>query len=154
MTSRARLFCGYTDNINETVSDINIWERFPYSSTGITKWRDEGKLNKIEVDGSITRFSWNGPPTWFKVDASCNVYKGSGPAVNRNIEFLWYKNGVQDGIVRGSYMNSSDSQVVSGSGMMYLETGDYVEPYIRNIENSDKILLKNCTFIFWEDSGY
>jgi len=154
MTSRARLYCGYDENVNETVSNVGIWERFPFSSTGITKYRDQGLINKVEVSESMTRFTWNGDPTWFKVEASCNVYKATGGEANRNIEMVWYKNGVKYGVIWGSHMNSSDSMIVSGSGMMYLETGDFVEPWIRNIENSDKILLKNCTFIFWEDSGY
>lgn len=154
MPRRARLYCGYEDNVNESTTLVNEWGRFPYPSTGLTVIRSEGP-HPIVIDPDMTRFTWTGDNgCYFRVEAVCNVYKGSGGNANRNIEFCWYKNSQKYGFVRGSHMNAQDSQIISGSGWMWLDPNDYIEPYIRNIENDDKILLKNCTFLIEESSGY
>lgn len=152
MHPRARLYCGYSDNTNETTSNQNIWEKFPYSSSGVTTWRNSGDFT---VDNSSTTFTLNRSiGGWFEVCAVCNIYKGTGGNASRNVELVWYKNGVESGFVRGSHMNNQDSNVVTGQGEMYLEPNDYIEPHIRNTENDDKILLKNCTFDIKEDCDW
>ena len=150
--TRGRLYCGYDANTNESTSLVNAWDVFPFPSTGYTVWRDTGHFT---IDGSRSKFTWTGMNnTWVYVDAVCNVYKGSGGNATRNIEVVWRLNGTDAGPVRGSHMNDHDSIIISGSGWFLLSNGDYIEPYIRNIENDDKILLKNCVFSMLEDSGW
>lgn len=155
MPRRARLFCGYDQNTNESATTgLNNWTDFSYPSSGISIWRQEGEP-VLEVLPNRVAFTWSGPPTWFKLDAICNVYKGSGGNTSINIEMCWFKNeDIPYGFIRGSHMNNQDSNIVSGSGWLLINTGDTIYPKIRNIENNDTVLLKNCTFTFWADEGY
>ena len=152
MVRRGRLYVSHDANVNETTALKDVWEKFPYPTNGYTEVRKEGDW-VCAIDSST--FTWNGKPCWHIVDATANIYRGSGVASqNRNCEFQWYKNGLAFGVARGSYFNNQDSQIMSGHGWMYLETGDSVSPWIRNTESDDKILIKNCCFTFYEDSGY
>ena len=124
----------------------------PYPSTGFSTFRQEGE--PFVISGTECSFTWNGKPTWFKLDCIVNVFKGTGGWPNRNIESVWYVNGVKSGIIRASHMSNQDDQILSGSGWVFLNNGDNLEPMVRNIENSDKILCKNFTVCLWEDDGY
>lgn len=147
----SRLYCGYDNNVTNLGLTQNIWQRFVYPSTGYTTYRN----NDFSIDGSLSKFTYTGESQkWFKVDAVCNIYKIGGGSVNRNIEVQWRLNGNPVGSVRGSYMHDQDSQIISGGGELLLSNGDYLEPFIRNIENSDDCLLKNCSFIVKEDPEY
>lgn len=144
----ARLNCSYADNVTETTSSVNVWERFPYPSTGYTVYRQ----HLFDVDPAMSRFTYTGPsPRWFMGSAFCNVIKGSGVGANRDILFQWRLNGAPiGGVVRG-YMGGFDAQVIGGEAPVYLSNGDYLEPWIVNTENSDNVLLFNCKFNFVED---
>lgn len=151
MPERTRIYCGYDGNTNETTTLQNVWSIFPFPSTGFTTWRTAGP---VTISGSSTTFTWNDKPSWVEVIATCNIKKGSGGNTNRNVEFVWYQNGSPAGPIRGTYMNNQDCQIISGHGYLYLNTGDTIEPWIRNVENDDKILLTNCTFILSQDDGW
>jgi hypothetical protein len=152
LVKRTRLFVGFQNNTNETTALQNVWETIPFPSTGMITFRNEGE--PIVVDPTDVKFTWNGSPKWFKIDNLGNIFKGSGTAVDRKVEVVWFKNGIQEGIVRQTHMNSRNSEIISGSGWLYLDTGDVLEPKIRNIDNDDKILVTNFTACFWEDTGY
>jgi len=144
----SRLYCGYENNTAETTAAQDEWSAFPYPSSGYTTWR----VHEFTVDPSTSAFTYTGAsPAWFKLSATCNIYKGSGGGASRNVEFQWRLNGVPAGPIRGAHMNGADSNIVSGGGQLYLSPGDVVSPYIRNIENGDKILLKNCQFDIVEE---
>lgn len=145
---RARLYCGYEENSTETTALQNVWEVFPQPSGGYFYWRTTNDFT-IDVNGKIN-FD-RSVAGWFKIDTICNVYKGTGGNASRNVEVVWKQNGVKAGPIRGSHMNNNDSQIISGTGEVYLAPGDYLEPCIRNIENDDKILLTNVTINIFEE---
>lgn len=149
---RARLYFSYKDSTSNTTALQNVWETFPYPSTGITENRNSGDF--VISDSSGLTITYNGHPAWFDISVVCNLYKGTGSAVNRNVETQWELNGVQIGSVRGCYMNAQDSIIMTGIGQLYLNNGDVLKPKIRNIENDDKINIKSCDFMFKEDSSW
>lgn len=149
---RARLYCSYAGSTSETTALQNVFQTFPYPSVAITTHRTSGHF--VVSDDSGLTFTYSGISAWFNISVVCNVYKGSGGNANRNVEVQWQVNGVGVGPIRGSHMNSQDSQIITGIGQLYLNNGDVLKPTIRNIENDDKINLKNCDFIFSEDSSW
>lgn len=148
--ARHRLYCGYADNTNETTALQNVWEKFPYPSSGFTTYRNNG----FTIDGTVSRITYNGSESnWFDITATCNVLKGTGANQTRTIEFQWFLNGNPFGTPRQFQMNS-DANIITGNGEVYLSQGDYIEPMIRNIENDDKARLYNCSFNIREDYDY
>lgn len=140
-----KLYFGYSGSTSETTSLQNVWQKFPYPSSSISTYRDSGSFS-VSDDGGLKITCGTIPSAWYYVSTNCNVYKGSGSNQSRNIEFVWRVNDVENGPIRGTHMNNLDSQILCGIGQLYLETGDIIEPYVRNIENDDKINLKNCSF--------
>lgn len=149
---RGRLYISYTGSTSETSALQNVWETFPFPSTSITNYRDSGDISVSDSSGLT--FTYSGHSAWYDVTAVCNVYKGTGGNVNRNLEFQWELNGSPIGSVRGVYMNNQDSIILTGTGQLYLNDGDVIKPKIRNIENDDKINIKSCDFIFKEDISW
>lgn len=144
---RSRLYCGYSDNTNETTQLQNVWETFPYPSTGYTTYRN----NDFTIDGTTSKFTYTGTETkWFDITATCNIKKGTGGNATRTVAFQWFLNGIAIGSEREFQMNT-ESNIISGNGEVMLSTGDYLEPKIRNKENDDKAHLWNCTFNIRED---
>jgi len=142
----SRLYCGYSDNTSETTAAVGVWERFPYSATGIQSYRSID----FTVDPTMTRFIYTGLLTkWFKINATCNILKGTGESSSRDLEVSWRKNGVQAGPARRTHL--IDANVISGEGQLPLSTGDYIEPFIRNIQNDDKVVMYNCSFDIRDD---
>ena len=150
---RARLYFGYEDSTSETSSLQNVWESFPWPSTAVTTYRASGDFT-VSDDGGMKITYNRAEPSWFDLDAVCNVYKGAGGNANRNIEMVWHLNDSPAGPARGSYMNAQDSQLLTGCGQVYLTQGDELKPKCRNIENDDKLCFKCCTFDFKEDFDY
>ena len=144
----SRLYCGYADSTSLTSGVQNQWERFPDPSTGFVQYRN---IDFATVT-TTPSFTYQGSATrWFRIAATCNVLKGDGaPAQTRTIELEWRKNGVAAGPVRQAQM-SSDSSIVTGVGQLELAPGDVIEPWIRNVENTDTIRLFNCSFDICED---
>lgn len=150
VTKFSRLYCSYNDNTNVLGLTQNIWSRFSYPSTSYTSYRS----NDFNIDSNLTKFTYAGVKTkWFRLDVVCNIYK-VGNITARNVEVQWRLNGIAIGPIRGATMNSDDSMIITGSGEVVLSAGDYIEPYIRNIENNDDCILKNCSFIIKEDPDY
>lgn len=145
---RVRFYVGYEGSTSETTANQNIWQAFPSPSVSVTEYRSSGN---ITLNTTTMDFTYSGDPTWLELTSVCNIYKGSGGNVNRNVQVVFHKNGVPAGPVRGSYMNNQDSQILSGNGEIYVENGDVITPMIRNIEDDCKINVKNCTFNFKQD---
>ena len=105
----SRLYCGYANNVNETVSVQDVFERFPNSSEALVVYRIQDFTttgsNKFTYTGSIAR--------WFDVTAVCNALKGTGNALARNISFQWSVNGVLTGSERQAEMNPQTSMIVT-----------------------------------------
>lgn len=147
---RSRLYCGYDQNTNQTTQLQGVWERFPYPSGGIVSYRN----NDFTVDGTQTRFTYTGSETkWFDVSACCNVQKVTGANQTRTIVFQWRLNGNPVGVARKHQM-SNEFNIITGNGQLQLSTGDYVEPFVQNEENDDKMILTNCAFNLREDYDY
>ena len=147
----SRLYCGYSGNTAPLGLTQSTWARFAYPSTTYAAYRNV----EWEISPKESRFTYTGAtPKWFKIEATCNIYKVTGASPNRNVEYQWRLNGTPIGSARGSYMNGDDSQIVSGVGEILLTTGQYIEPWIRNVENSDDCRLDNCTFIICEQPEF
>lgn len=149
----SRLYVAYGASTSETTAAQNVWERFPYPSGGtITTYRNSGDFT---VHPSINRYTYTGAsPKWFNVFATCNTLKATGANQSRTLEYQWYLNGVPVGISRRGHMNNEDASIVTGTGEIYLNQNDYLEPYIRNTENGDKIMVSNCTLVIQESPEY
>lgn len=142
----SRLYCGYSDNLTEGLGVTDQWFTFPYPSTGYETYRN----SDWTVDPLISRFTYVGStPRWFDISATCNITKSTGANATRTILFQWRLNDVPIGAERKSEMNR-DSEIISGSGQVYLSPGQYIEPWFKNIDNTDKAILTNCNFNFVE----
>lgn len=147
----SRLYCSYSDNVTVLPLTQNTWTEFGYPSTGITVHR----AHDWTVEPDMTRFTYTGATQkWFNLTAVCNILKANGNNISRTVQFQWCKNGLPLGAIRQSHMNTDDAQIVSGTGQLLLSQGDYIEPCIRNIENSDDMLIWNCSFDIKEDPEY
>lgn len=147
---RGRIYFSYGDSTAETTAGQGVWQRFPVPSVPITTYRSSGDFTVTDMAITYIRDI----PAWFNVETVCNIYKGSGGNASRNVEVVWHLNGSPAGPVRGSHMSAQESQIITGSGQIYLSTGDILEPMIRNIDNGDFINIKNCVFNITEDSDW
>ena len=142
----SRLYCGYSENTNDGLGVAGQWYLFSYPSGGIVQYRNQD----FTVDPTMTRFTYNGSTArWFDVLATCNIIKTSGANASRIVQFQWRLNGNPIGSVRSSLMNR-DMEIIAGSGQLFLSPGDYIEPWYRNTENTDKAVLSNCSFTITE----
>ena len=149
LVSRAisRLYCGYANSTALTTTAQGVWARYPDPSVAIETWR----VHDFETPTTSDRFTYTGSqPRWFRVDATCNVLKAAGGLQTRTVALQWYLNGAPIGAIREAQMGT-DSSIISGTGEVYLQTGDYLEPWITNLENGDAIRLFNCSFNIVED---
>jgi hypothetical protein len=147
----ARLYCGYSDNANTLALTQNTWTEFGYPSTPVHVYRS----HEWTVEPDMLRFTYTGSSAkWFNLAAVCNILKTNGNPASRTVQFQWCKNGVPQGSIRQSHMNLDDAQIITGVGQFNLQPNDYLEPCIRNVENSDDIVVWNCSFDIKEDPEY
>ena len=144
-TPISRLYTGFEVNSQPISLVQNVWSIF--NSSGLTTYRVSSDW---AVSNTQFRLTYSGvSPKWFLVLANCNIIS-SGGNTNRTIEFQWRKNNIGYGVVKQAYMNASDTIILSGSGYIYISSGDYLEPWFRNIENGDDVIISNCSFILEE----
>ena len=144
----SRLYCGYNVNTIPTALTQDQWVPFSYPSEPIEVYRNKD----FSIDPSQVRFTYTGSdPKFFEISVVCNIKKTTKGGSSRDIEFQWRLNGTGVGPIRETHMSSKDAEIISGSGQLLLSNGDYIEPYIRNIENSDDCVLYNCAYNIKED---
>jgi len=137
----------YSDNTNITPLTQNVWAKFAFPSNG---WSPGNPSKDFTVSETEVKFTYTGTPTkLFDLSGVCNMYKANGGATTRDVEFCWYLNGVQYGTVRGHKMDT-ERNIVTGSGIIELSTGDYIEPMFRNTESADDVKFVDCIFKFVE----
>lgn len=131
------------DNLVDTViSVVNEWVQFTgFDTVGLARGFDASIIdsdNTVEFD------------TICLVAVSLSYTKGEGPANSSTFEFeIRVNNGVKvfNNLASKRYLESgsADTGSVSMSGLADFEAGDTVELWVRNIDNTNNILIENCT---------
>jgi hypothetical protein len=131
---------GMVGNNNVTSLTQDVWA--PFVAPTIPMQIGYQSINEWTIGSPNIRIVYNGANTkWFHMTATANIFKSGGGAT-RTIELIWYKNGAPIGWAR-QYQSNTEANIATGTGMVELSTGDYLEPWCRNIESSDAIRLDN-----------
>ena len=142
----------FQGNTVETPLVLNEWTQFANPTTGLIEVFDHcsdftplvGQLG-LQYNGAINK--------WFNLSAVTNIFKAAAGTLTRTLEFQWKVNGNLVGFSR-QVQSNLESNIFTGNGLLYLQPGDVVTPWVRNIENGDGCLLNNASFTLSEEQLY
>lgn len=142
----------FANNLIATPLEINVWTQFAKPTGGLLELFDHCQdftplANELGLQyvGTTNK--------WFNLSAVTNIYKTAVGAISRTLELQWRVNGVFVGFSR-QCQSETTSNIYTGNGLLYLQPNDILTPWVRNIENSDGVLLNNASFTLTEEQLY
>jgi len=139
----------FQNNTNPTVLTQNVWTQFSNPVGGLVEVIDNA--DEFTSDPNQLKITYTGTtPKFFNLSVVTNIFKEAGGGATRTIELQWYLNGVPVGFSREAQSNN-ESNIYTGNGMIFLQNGDEITPYVRNIENGDDVRVDNASFTLSEE---
>lgn len=125
----------WNDNVTvTTISAINVWTKV----AGVSTLR-VGVGYDMPVDGRL-RFTRAGETVHNHIVVQFSAFAAGN---NRECEFQLYKNGVADGIVLKDNLHGTNPIAGALHTDLMLTENDYIELWVRNIENADDVTVSN-----------
>ena len=146
LTRKVRSFACFqlSDNLVQTPLVLNEWTQFAEPTGGLIKQYDNA--NDFTVNVGNLGITYTGLETkTFNLSAVTNVFKAALGAATRTLELQWKINGNLVGFKR-QVQSNTESNIYTGNGFITLSTGAILTPWVRNIENSDGVMLDNASF--------
>ena len=131
-----------TSSALTTISSVNMPVKVAGTTSGVHLFRAEqptGISNRLIYKGKKERF--------FKYTATMSVSVGNG-ANGDTFNFYIYKNGSK--LVESKQtrkFSNSDIEAISISGIINLDTDDYIEVWVENMTNTDPITFDSLNLI-------
>ena len=146
--ARAFIFTG--DSTVVTPITQNVYSKFLEPTGGYQVARS----HLITVDSPNSRFTYTGVgDRWFRIIATCSIQKAVA-GVTDTYGFIWYKNGIPLGTAKLVDATNTNFDIVSGEGQVLMSPNDYLEPHVTNIDGSNGVIARNCTFDIKEDPTF
>lgn len=141
----------FQDNTVETPLTQNVWSQFANPTGGLVSVFQSN--NDFTVSPTELKITYTGTnPKWFNLSAVTNIFKITGGNATRTLELQWKINGVFVGFKRRVQSNT-EYNIYTGNGMVYLQNGDELTPWVQNIENDDDCILDNASFTLSEETS-
>lgn len=147
---RSFAYFTFQGNTNETPLSQDVWAQFVNPTGGLVSVYQSN--SDFTVSPTELKITYTGTdPKWFNLSAVTNIYRASGGNQTRTLELQWKINGTFVGFSRRVQSNT-EANIYTGNGMIYLQNGDELTPWVRNVENGDDTLLDNASFTLSEET--